>query len=203
MRSSEPPSKSSPSLPPVEDLASRIGAAPVCRLDGETAPLRSFWQQAVTVSVFVRHYGCLFCHEAIHDLALATPSILKTGARIVVVGNGTIEQARVFFQQKGLPRPGVEVVTDAARESYRAAGFERSEERTFRWPGVREAYERARGKGQRIDGIFGDLTQLGGVLVTEPPDDVRFLYRSEFAGDRPDMSEVLTAIPAAPVASAG
>jgi hypothetical protein len=44
---------------------------------------------------------------------------------VVVVGNGSIAQARRFFDEKPLPREGVDVVTDPERESYRAADFER------------------------------------------------------------------------------
>ena len=118
-----------------ERLVAQIGAAPVMTLDGESTRIRELWRENTTVTSFVRHFGCLFCHQMVHDLVATLPAILRRGGQVIIVGNGTMEQARYFFSMKQLPRAGVSVVTDPERESYRAAGFERGVVRTLMNPG--------------------------------------------------------------------
>jgi len=59
------------------------------------------------------------------------------------------------------------------------------------------AYRDARADGHRITGLFGDLTQLGGLMVTRPPARLVMLHRSQYAGDHADPSAVLAAVRAA------
>jgi len=113
---------------------------------------------------------------------------------VLIVGNGSVEQAKRFFTSKKLPRDGVAVVTDPDRESYRSAGFERGYARTFLHPGSSKAYGSAKTQGHKITGLFGDLTQLGGLLVVRPPAALAYFHKSRFAGDHPNMSEVVGAL---------
>jgi hypothetical protein len=178
----------------VERLVAQIAAAQVFGLDGHMTRIRELWRDVPTVTGFVRHFGCLFCHQMVEDLVSAVPDILARKARVVIVGNGTLEQARHFFGDKKLPRDGVSVVTDPNRESYKAAGFERGLLKTFN-PASVKAYGPARSSGHRITGLFGDLTQLGGLVVVKPPASLVYFHKSNFAGDHPRMAEVLAAIP--------
>src|SRR6185503_3010754 len=95
---------------------------------------------ARTVTTFVRHFGCLFCHQEVDDLLECLPRISRRGARVVIVGNGSIDQARRFYDEKALPREGVEVVTDPDRGTYRAADFERGLANTFLSRGAGRAF---------------------------------------------------------------
>ena len=180
----------------LDQLAALVAVAPLLDLHGRAASLRESWRSAPTVTGFVRHFGCLFCHEMVDTLVAAIPEIQSRGARLVVVGNGNVDQARHFFERRGLPRSGVEVFTDPGRNSYATAGFERGVARTFLVPAVWSGYRRARASGQYNRGVFGDLTQLGGTFVTRPPARLSYVHRSRFAGDHPDLAEVLSALPA-------
>jgi hypothetical protein len=177
----------------LERLTAQIAASRVLTLDGGSVRMKDLWRDGVTVTSFVRHYGCIFCHQMVHDLVTTVPAIMARGASVVIVGNGTVEQARYFFSAKQLPRTGVTVVTDPDRESFRAAGFERSMLRTFNGSAAR-AYGTAAVQGHRITGLFGDLTQLGGLLVVKPPANPAYLHRSRFAGDHPNMQAVVAAL---------
>ncbi|HEX4339944.1 MAG TPA: peroxiredoxin-like family protein [Polyangiaceae bacterium] len=176
-------------------VVTQIAVAHVLALDGKTHRMRDLWGQATTITTFVRHFGCLFCHQMVGELAAYTPRILERGARIVIVGNGTLEQARHFFSEKKLPRQGVAVVTDPRRESYGAAGLERGVARTLLHPGAIAAYGAATLRGHRVNGLFGDLTQLGGMFVIKPPATLLYAHRSRFAGDHPDLDRVLSHLP--------
>lgn len=175
-------------------LVAYVAAAQVIGLDGNAIRIREFWRRRTTVTSFVRHFGCLFCHQMVHDLVQSVPAILGKGAQVLIVGNGSIEQARRFFTSKRLPREGVDVVTDPERESYKSAGFERGYARTFLHPGAPKAYGAAKNQGHRITGLFGDLTQLGGLLVVKPPASLAYWHKSRFAGDHPDMPEVVQSL---------
>ena len=56
------------------------------------------------------------------------------------------------------------------------------------------AYREARGEGHRITGLFGDLTQLGGTMITRPPARLVMLHRSQFAGDHAAAKDILAAV---------
>lgn len=175
-------------------LVAQIAAASVLMLDGKTTRIRELWRDAPTVTGFVRHFGCLFCHQMVEELVKSVPHILESRARVVIVGNGSLEQARRFFLEKGLPRDGVSVVTDPDRDSYKAAGFERGITKTLN-PGSVKAYGVAVRQGHRVTGLFGDLTQLGGMLVVKPPASLVYFHKSRFAGDHPRMDDILAALP--------
>lgn len=172
-------------------LVAQVAVAQVQGIDGKTHRLRDLWRDTISVTTFVRHFGCLFCHQMVSDLVVYLPRILAQGARVVIVGNGTLEQARHFFSVKKLPRDGVDVVTDPRRESYAAAGLERGFARTFLNGGSVTAYGAAKSQGHKVTGLFGDLTQLGGLLIVRPPGTLLYAHKSRFAGDHPDMVKVL------------
>ncbi|HVW90300.1 MAG TPA: peroxiredoxin-like family protein [Gaiellaceae bacterium] len=173
-----------------ERIVAQVAAAQVLALDGRVHRLRDLWRGVPNVTTFVRHFGCLFCHQMVNELVTRIPEIVGRGARVVIIGNGTLEQARHFFSERKLPRSGVDVVTDPRRESYAAAGLERGLFRTFNGSSA-TAYRAARARGHRVTGLFGDLTQLGGLFVIQPPATLVYAHRSRFAGDHPDMTDVL------------
>ncbi|MEJ7734320.1 MAG: peroxiredoxin-like family protein [Polyangiaceae bacterium] len=179
-----------------EQWVARVAAVQVLSLDGELVRLRNLWSSGPTVTAFLRHFGCLFCHQMVHDVLAAVPAIVERGARVVLVGNGSTDEARRFFEAKGLPRDGCMVLTDPERASYRAAGAAGGYMKTFFNGGSQRAFARARAEGHRITGLFGDLTQLGAVLVTRPPAQLGYLHRSRYAGDHPIMAAVLDAVAA-------
>ncbi|HEX4341502.1 MAG TPA: peroxiredoxin-like family protein [Polyangiaceae bacterium] len=175
-------------------LINELAATSVMNIEGARIRIRDLWGTRRSVTTFVRHFGCLFCHQMVHELTANVPKILARGACVVIVGNGTVEQARYFFSMKKLPREGVSVVTDPERNSYRAAGLERGVVRAVASVGFARAYSGARAQGFRNKGIFGDFSQLGGVLVVEPPASLLFHQKSKFAGDHPNMNDVLAAL---------
>lgn len=174
--------------------AIRLAASTVLGLDGNRVRVRDLWQGGVTVTAFLRHYGCLFCLQFAHDVVEAAPQIIARGADLVLIGNGTVDQAKRFFSERGLPKTGCTVATDPERESYRAAEFHRGYGRTFFDRGSVAAFNKARAEGHRILGLQGDLTQLGGLTVTKPPAQLIYFHRSEHAGDHPKVQDVLDAV---------
>ena len=172
-------------------LAARVAVTPLHQVDGSTVMLRDWWRSAPTVNVFMRQFGCLFCHQQVDQVLGALGRIRSSGAELIIVGCGTTEQARGFYERKQLPRPGVHVLTNPDRSAYQAAEMKRSFSATFASVGSAGAYLKARGQGYRIRGAFGDVNQLGGTLVVMPPANPLLVYRSTHAGDHPDVDEVV------------
>jgi hypothetical protein len=148
-----------------DTLVAHLAAVQVIGLDGAPVRIREFWRKTTTVTSFVRHFGCLFCHQMIcttwsHRCPpswLAAPRCSSRRERFHRASAAVLHEAR-------LPCEGVAVVTDPDRDSYRTAGFERLR-RTFLHPGAHKAYGVRRSRAPD-HGHFGDLTQLGGLLAS-------------------------------------
>lgn len=176
-----------------ERWLAHVATCDVLDLEGKRVRLRDLWSREPCVTTFLRHFGCLFCHQMVADVIAAAPAILDRGARVLFLGNGSVNQAKRFYADKGLPRIGCEVVTDPDRVSFDAAEMQRGYAKTFNPSSVR-AFGVARAGGHGVTGLFGDLTQLGGLLITKPPVRFVLLHRSKFAGDHPDMKDVLATL---------
>ncbi|MFO0694760.1 MAG: AhpC/TSA family protein [Polyangiales bacterium] len=175
-------------------LAAAVAATRVLSLDGSSVRLRDAWGGRTVVHVFVRQFGCLFCHEMVASLIELAPRVVARKGHVVVVGSGSVEQAARFATAKGLPREGVSLFTDPGRESFERAGLARTWTGTFLEKDARRAFVRAREEGFKITGVAGDVPQLGGAMVVKPPARLAYLHRSRFAGDHPDLEAVLAAV---------
>ena len=71
--------------------------------------------------VFLRHFGCSFCRQAISDVADLRPELDKRGVRPVFVHLGTPERAKPFFDYYGIG--DVERVSDPEARIYRNPVF--------------------------------------------------------------------------------
>ena len=71
--------------------------------------------------VFLRHFGCSFCRQAISDVAELKPEFDKRGVRPVFVHLGTPERAKPFFDYYGIG--DVERVSDPEAAVYRMPVF--------------------------------------------------------------------------------
>src|SRR3954453_10235230 len=67
--------------------------------------------------VFLRHFGCSFCRQAISDVAGLKPELDKRGVQPVFVHLGTPERAKPFFDYYGIGE--VERVSDPEAALYR------------------------------------------------------------------------------------
>jgi hypothetical protein len=109
----------------------------------------------------------------------------------VVVGCGQPGQIQGLRDATGYDGP---VLTDPSLRVFRAAGLAHGWNRTIHpqsvWKGIR-AFSRGFRQGPRR----GDPVQQGGTFVLGPGDRTRFEWRDRFAGDHPEMDDVLAALP--------
>jgi len=71
--------------------------------------------------VFLRHFGCSFCRQAISDVADLRGELEKRGVRPVFVHLGTPERAKPFFDYYGIG--DVERVSDPEAKVYQLPMF--------------------------------------------------------------------------------
>ena len=117
----------------------------------------------------------------------------RAGARLVVIGQGTPEQAADFVRSK---KVDLTVLADTNREAYKAAGTKVATMKELLGPKVvLRAVTRALPKGAMQGKVIGHPAQLGGVLVIDRDGSVVWSHLGEEASDIPPNDAVLAAIP--------
>jgi peroxiredoxin len=154
--------------------------------------LGELWLPKTTVLVFIRHFGCMSCHEQVAELRPYFGRIRDAGAQVAIIGNGGRRAALNFIDMHQLDVP---VFLDPGLKAYRAAGLKRGLLATV-GPGAIRNVRRALANGHRQTGLHGDLLQQGGVLIINPSSEVLYQYISQETGDHPAPESILAALQA-------
>jgi peroxiredoxin len=85
------------------------------------ASLLSLAEASPVLLVFLRHFGCSFCRQAISDVAELRGELDRRGVRPVFVHLGTPERAKPFFEYYGIG--DVERVSDPEARVYQNPVF--------------------------------------------------------------------------------
>ena len=120
----------------------------------------------------------------------AYDEIAGAGVRLIVIGNGSPEQARSFREDETIP---FELWVDSEMRAYRAAGLRRGAAKVFSLRSFGHLRRAMRG-GFRQAGVQGDPWQLGAVFLIDPDGRTRYEHVSREAGDHPPVHELMRAI---------
>eukprot|EP00040_Diaphanoeca_grandis_P015736 m.80636 g.80636 ORF g.80636 m.80636 type:complete len:577 (-) comp25331_c0_seq1:60-1790(-) len=164
--------------------------------------LVELWQDRRAVVCFFRHFGCRFCKQMAAGLNECYDSLQAHGIGLVAVGMGTIEQAQAFRSSTGYKG---ELYVDP--HPYTPSTYKlfhlNSGENIIMDPyggGIRDEVVKAGEKAMKNgftdssrEGWTGSTTQAGGVFVLGPGNACDYMHRSKFAGDHPDLNELLAA----------
>ena len=90
--------------------------------EGKPVQLSKYWKRKTLVLAFTRHFGCPQCKEMMDELATFRPELKKHGLGLVIVTQGTPEQAKVFCAERA---PGATCLADPDRKAYHAYGLDR------------------------------------------------------------------------------
>ncbi|MBB5338097.1 hypothetical protein [Tunturiibacter gelidoferens] len=85
------------------------------------ASLLELVEASPVLLIFLRHFGCSFCRQAISDVAEIRGELARRGVRPVFVHLGTPERAKPFFDYYGIG--DVERVSDPEAVVYRLPVF--------------------------------------------------------------------------------
>ena len=143
-------------------------------------------QEQPVLMIFLRHFGCTFCREALADLAAKQDEIAAAGIHLVLVHMSTEEVANKYFKKYGLKKP-VTHVADPECNYYKAFGLTKgSPHQLFglqTWiRGFEAGVVKGHGVGMRQ---LGDGFQMPGVFVIREGEVVNsFVHK--LASDRPE-----------------
>jgi hypothetical protein len=147
------------------------------------SPLSPLLERQPTLVVFLRHFNCTFCREALADVADVRRDLEAEGLAIAFVHASPEPEAARWFLRAGLD--DVTIVSDPALAHYRAFGLRRTGVAALLSPRVW-----ARGAACALAHGFGVqpphlLQQLAGVFVAH---GTRILasFRHSSPADRPD-----------------
>lgn len=134
--------------------------------------------------VFLRHFGCTFCREALADLAAIRNRLSAVGARLVLVHMSQEEEARAMFKKYGLE--DFTAISDPDRVLYRAFALRRgSPTQLLGWSVWKRGWEAGVKQRHGIGWLRGDAAQMPGAFVVSQGHVVaQFIHES--AADRPD-----------------
>ncbi len=152
--------------------------------------LSTLSNEKAVLLVFLRHFGCTFCREAMDDLSKIRHELEEDGVQIVLVHMSDDETADIYLHRFNLD--GIPYVTDPECFFYEKFGLVKGNFKQLFGLSVwmrgidimlREGYGIGRfiGDGFQMPGVF--LLQHGGVVNS-------FIH--QLASDRPDYEELVS-----------
>ncbi|KAF8402785.1 hypothetical protein HHK36_010876 [Tetracentron sinense] len=82
-----------------EDIVSLLDTVEVFDLNGIGIPISHLWKDRKAVVAFARHFGCVLCRRRADFLASKKDRMDASGVALVLVGPGSIDQAKAFSDQ--------------------------------------------------------------------------------------------------------
>jgi len=155
--------------------------------DGQT--LASLAAQGPLFLVFLRHFGCTFCREAVAEISEKRQAIEANGNPLAFVHLGTEGKAKWFFTPYGLV--DVPRFSDPQGRLYETFGLVRAELRQYL---NRESMVRMLGAflhGHFVGFPAGDVERMPGVFLLENG-AIRKAFRHKLVSDRPDYLALAT-----------
>ena len=155
------------------------------------ANLLALVEASPVLLIFLRHFGCSFCRQAISDVADLRGELDRRGVRPVFVHLGTPERAKPFFDYYGIA--DVERVSDPEKRVYRLPVFQLGRQspwlaliQPFVWLGWLKGALFKHGIGK----IEEDGSQMPGVFFLKGGKIVR-RFRYKTIADEPDYLKLV------------
>jgi len=156
-----------------------------------TSAGESLWtlsQRQPVLVVFVRHAGCTFCREAVHDVGQQHDQIAADGVKPVIVHMGSVNDGLALRKWSG--RTDLEMISDPDRRLFRAFDLQLGTLCQLSGPFV---IWRALFGGTVFKYGFGQMIgngmQLAGAFVVDHGRIVSS-YRHQTTADRPDYAAI-------------
>ncbi|NYF52648.1 redoxin domain-containing protein [Tunturiibacter gelidoferens] len=155
------------------------------------ASLLELVEASPVLLIFLRHFGCSFCRQAISDVAEIRGELAQRGVRPVFVHLGTPERAKPFFDYYGIG--DVERISDQEAKIYQNPVFQLSRINpwlTLLQPSVWAGWLKGTIFKHGIGTIKEDGEQMQGLFFLKGPKIVRqFRYRT--IADEPDYLKLI------------
>ena len=142
--------------------------------------------------VFLRHFGCIFCQEALADLAAMKADITAKNVELIFVHMANYETAESYFEQYKLN--GIRHVSDESTELYAKFGLVKGNFNQLfgfnTW--VRGFEAKRKGHTWAMRGV-GDSLQMPGIFVIANG-QLRGSYIHKRVSDKPDYEKLISIV---------
>lgn len=142
---------------------------------------------------FLRHFGCIFCREALHDLADRKDKLMNANVKLVMVHMSDNEIADQYFKDYNLP--GISHISDPNCELYSAFGLIKGgPSQLLGLKNFIRGFELTiKSRSKPALRFIGDGFQMPGVFVINKGNMVdRFVHLS--AADRPNYDQMIETV---------
>lgn len=161
-------------------------------VNGAPVELSALWKKQVLILAFTRHFGCPQCKEMVDQLVVASPSMTEKNLLLVIITQGTPQEAKVFCEQRA---PGILCLADPERKAYEAYGLERANIwQSFLsinvWRSNRRL-KRERGWNTELPPRGQDALQMAGTFVIGQDGRIRLPYYYDDIADHPSVDLLL------------
>ncbi|XP_054788558.1 thioredoxin-like protein AAED1, chloroplastic isoform X1 [Prosopis cineraria] len=181
-----------------EETGSSLDTVKVFDLKGNGIPLSDLWKDRKAVVAFARHFGCVFCRKRADYLASKKDIMDASGVALVLIGPGSIDQAKAFAEQTKFQG---EIYADPAHASYEALEFVSGALTTFTpTSGLKliqlymEGYRQDWKLSFEKDTVTRGGWKQGGIIVAGPgKSNISYIHKDKEAGDDPDIEDILKA----------
>ncbi|MCB0546898.1 MAG: redoxin domain-containing protein [Phaeodactylibacter sp.] len=139
--------------------------------------------------VFLRHFGCTFCREALADISKQRSEIEEQGSRIVFVHMTSDDIAERYFNRYGLD--GAIHISDPECKFYAAFGLVKGNfTQLFGLSSWIRGFSAGVVAGHGVGPQLGDGFQMPGVFVIQEG-EVKSSFIHKLASDRPDYLDLM------------
>jgi len=160
--------------------------------DESPVRLRDLWADGPAVIVWLRQFGCPFCRAYAVQLNRARGRFQEAGARLVLIGQGTPDDARRFRRHLGID---LQILTDIDRVTYLWAGTKLAALDELIGPRVVARGLLAMAQNRVLLGHnTADEAQLGGSIIVTPNRTIVFSHISRDASDMASPKVLLDAL---------
>ena len=144
--------------------------------------------QRMVMLVFLRHFGCTFCREALADIAEQREKIEAAGSKLVFVHMTTDDVAERYFNRYKLE--GVTHISDPEREYYASFGLVKGNfNQLFGLQSWIRGFSAGVVSGHGVGPQLGDGFQMPGVFVLRDG-EVKNSFIHKLASDRPNYVDL-------------
>ncbi|XP_050291979.1 thioredoxin-like protein AAED1, chloroplastic isoform X5 [Quercus robur] len=189
------------------NIADTLGDVNIFTAAGDPVFFKDLWDQnqGIAVVALLRHFGCPCSWELASALKEAKPKFDAAGVKLVAIGVGTPDKARILADR--LPFPMDCLYADPERKAYDILGLYYGFGRTFFTPAIAKVFSRFGAlqkavKNYTIKAIADDkssVLQQGGMFVFKGK-QLLYARKDEGTGDHAPLDDIFDVCCKVPVA---
>ncbi|KAF5182685.1 Thioredoxin-like protein aaed1 protein [Thalictrum thalictroides] len=175
-----------------------LGDVSIFTAAGESVMIKDLWDQkeGMAVVALLRHFGCPCCWEFASALKDSKPNFDAAGVKLIAVGVGTPNKARILAER--LPFPQDCLYCDPDRKAYDVLGLYYGLGRTFFNPASAKVFSRFDSLREAVKNYTIEATpddrssvlQQGGMFVFKGK-QLLYSRKDEGTGDHAPLNEIL------------